>query len=277
MYPYKVFLGLTLYDILLCVGIIACFLLFGFLADRHKIKNSIQRFALLCGAGATVLGYGSAVLFQALYNIKSLGRFEINESTGATFYGGLIGGVAVFLALYFGVGYLYFEDRRQKREFFKIAECAVPGIVLAHSFGRVGCLTAGCCHGAKTDAWYGIEHFVQSGDTEQYVSAGKYVPTQLFEAIFLLLLFGFLLIRSIEKKGYCLPIYLCVYAVWRFAIEFVRDDYRGDTFVSALSPSQLIACVLFAVGIGLFFLERHVTKRITEREARAEAENEKAE
>ncbi len=270
------FLGLTLYDILLCVGIVACFLLFGFLADRHKMKNSIQRFALICGVGATILGYGSAVLFQALYNIGSLGKFVINKDTGATFYGGLIGGVVMFLIFYFGVGYLYFKNRNHEKDFFNIAECAVPGIALAHSLGRVGCLTAGCCHGAMTDAWYGIEHFAQVGDTEQYVSVGKYVPAQLFEAIFLLLLFGFLLIRSLGKKGFCLPIYLCVYAVWRFIIEFVRDDYRGETFVSFLTPSQLIACILFAVGIGIFFLEGYITKRIAEREARAEAENEEA-
>ena len=95
MYPYPVFLGLTIYDICLCVGIVACFFLFGFLADRHKIRRKIQNFTLLCGVGAVALGYGSAVLFQALYNIKTLGKFVINESTGATFYGGLIGGASL--------------------------------------------------------------------------------------------------------------------------------------------------------------------------------------
>ena len=79
MYPFSVFLGLTLYDIFLCLGIIVCFVVFGFLADRRKIKRKIQSFAMYCGIAAVALGYGSAVLFQALYNIKSLGRFEINQ------------------------------------------------------------------------------------------------------------------------------------------------------------------------------------------------------
>ncbi len=260
MYPHKIFLGLTLYDILLCAGIIVCFFVFGALADNHKIKRKIQNFALLCGAASVALGYGSAVFFQALYNIKSLGRFEINESTGATFYGGLIGGVLVFLALYFGFGHVKFKDGSHARAFFDIADSAVPGIVIAHSIGRVGCLMAGCCHGARTKAWYGIEMYGNLG-------FGKYVPTQLFESLFLLLLFGFLLIRSLDKKGYCLPIYLSVYAVWRFIAEYMRADYRGDTFISVLTPSQLIACMLFAVGIGLFFFEKYIRVRIKEHQA----------
>lgn len=254
MYPYKVFLGLTLYDICLCAGIILCFVVFGWLADKQGVRRKIQSFSLMCGVAAVTLGYGSAVFFQALYNIKTLGRFEINESTGATFYGGLIGGVAVFLALYFGIGWKIFSDNSHARAFFAVADSAVPGIALAHSLGRLGCLCAGCCHGARCDAWYGIEMWGNYG-------FDKYVPTQLFEAIFLMLLFGFLLLRSLEKSGYCLPAYLSVYAVWRFVIEYARDDYRGDTFIEALTPSQLIACILFAVGIGMFFVEKYLKAR----------------
>lgn len=256
MYPYPVFLGLTLYDICLCVGIVLCFVIFGYLADKHKIKRKIQSFAIMCGACAVVLGYCSAVLFQALYNIKSLGRFEINESTGATFYGGLIGGVAVFLALFFGIGHFIFKDNSHARAFFPIADSAVPGIVLAHSIGRIGCLTAGCCHGALTDEWYGIEMWGNMG-------FDKYVPVQLFEAIFLLFLALFLFIRSYSRQGLCLPLYLSIYGVWRFIAEYLRDDYRGDTFIDALTPSQLIACILTAVGIGLIFVERYLIKRFS--------------
>ncbi len=254
MYPNKVFLGLTLYDICLCAGIILCFILFGYLADKQGVRRKIQSFALMCGVAAVTLGYGSAVLFQALYNIKSLGRFEINEGTGATFYGGLIGGLAVFLALYFGIGWKIFDENAHAKAFFAVADSAVPGIALAHSLGRVGCLMAGCCHGARCDAWYCIEMWGNHGFQ-------KYVPTQLFEAIFLMLLFGFLVLRSLDKSGYCLPVYLSVYAVWRFIIEYARADYRGDTFVEALTPSQLIACILFAVGIGMFFIEKYLKAR----------------
>ncbi len=255
MYPYPIVFGLGLYDIFLCLGIVACFFVFAHLADRRRIKRRIQNFTLLCGAVSTVLGYCSAVLFQAFYNVKSLGRFEINESTGATFYGGLIGGVAVFLILYFGVGYICFKGKVHFASFFDVADCAVPGIALAHALGRIGCLFAGCCHGALTNAWYGISMHGNMG-------FGKYVPVQLFESIFLLMLFGFLFIRSVGKRSLGLPIYLSVYGVWRFFAEYIRGDYRGDTLTELLTPSQLTACVMFVLGIGLAFLQVYVEKRL---------------
>lgn len=259
MYPYPVFLGLTIYDLLLCAGIVLCFVLFGHFADKYRIKRSIQNFAIMCGVAAVVLGYGSAVLFQAFYNIGTLGRFEITESTGATFYGGLIGGVAVFLALYFGLGALRRDKRELAPAFFPIANCAVSGIALAHSLGRIGCLTSGCCHGDLTDAWYGIEMHGNFG-------FAKYVPVQLFEAIFLAALFVCLVLRARAKKGYVLPIYLIAYGVWRFFAEFLRRDYRGTTIVSYLSPSQLTAIILVGVGVGVIFLERYLNKYFASRE-----------
>ncbi len=255
MYPYKILLGMSLYDICFCLGIIACFFVFGYLADKQGIKRKTQNFAMLCGLGAIALGYGSAILFQALYNIKTQGGFEIGENTGTTFYGGLIGGVLSFLIMYFGVGYFKYDDKYHIHVFFRMADSAVPAIVVAHSLGRVGCLMAGCCHGALTDEWYGIMMHGGQG-------YAKYVPVQLFEAVFLMLLFGFLFIRSIEKRGYCLPTYLCVYSIWRFAVEYIRGDYRGSIFTDLLTPSQFISCILFVIGIGVIFLEKSLKPRL---------------
>ena len=109
----------------------------------------------------------------------------------------------------------------------------------------------------------------------------RYVPVQLFEAVFLLLLAAFLFLRAIGKQGLCLPLYLSIYGVWRFVAEYLRDDYRGDTFISALTPSQLIACILTAVGIGLIFVEKYLYKRFSLNETaendKSEAKNETAE
>ena len=254
MYPNVIILGLTLYDICLCAGIVACFALFGFFADKLQIKVRVQKLAMLCGVCGVILGYGAAVLFQALYNIGTLGKFEITEGTGATFYGGLVGGAAVFLLMYFSLGRFAVKNGEHKRQFFAVADCAVTGIAIAHALGRVGCLTVGCCHGQLTDAWYGIEMYGNFG-------FDKYVPTQLFEAIFLLLLFAFLTLRILEEKGYNLPLYLIIYGVWRFAIENLRADYRGSTVVEWLTPSQLIAIILVAVGVVMIFVEREYKKR----------------
>lgn len=263
MYPNEIFLGLTLYDICLCLAIVACFVTVSALFDRCNMNVKVQRFSVLCGVCAVILGYFSAVLFQAFYNIESLGRFEINMNTGATFYGGLVGGAAVFLAVYFGVGSFIFKGKEHISSFWTLANCAAPSIALAHSIGRIGCLMAGCCHGAVTDAWYGIMMHGDSG----YV---KYVPVQLFEAIFLAMLFAFMLLRLLSKQGYGLSVYLIGYAVWRFFAEYLRADYRGTTLVDWLTPSQLIAVCLAAVGIALIFPELYARKMARERDCKAE-------
>ena len=46
-----------------------------------------------------------------------------------------------------------------------------------------------------------------------------------------------------------MPIYAIVYGIWRFFIEYARADHRGETVVSFLTPSQLIAILMIAAGI----------------------------
>ena len=238
----------------MCVGIILCFFTFSFLADKNKIKGRVQNFALLCGVVGITLGLGSAVLFQALYNIETLGRFEITQGTGATFYGGLVGGASVFLILWFGVGHFVFKDGAHKKSFFAMASCAAPSIAIAHSLGRVGCLMAGCCHGSVTDAWYGIMMYGNEGYE-------KYVPIQLFEAIFLFLIFASLFVMVYKRVGFGLSAYMCGYGVWRFLIEYARDDYRGSIPFVGVTPSQFIALLMIVGSVGVFLLEKWARKR----------------
>ena len=256
MYPYDIVFGLDLYDLAIVIGFFGALVYFRFWADRRGFSAGFQNLCIVGGLFGIVGGYGVAVITQAFYNYMESGKFEISGTTGATFYGGLIGGAAAFLLVYFIGGHLILKNGIVLKNFFSLSEIAAGSIALAHGFGRLGCLFAGCCHGAPTDAWYGINMMNGSGEWV------KCVPTQLFEAIFLMLLFGFLVSFSILKKKLILPFYLIIYGVWRFAIEYLRDDYRGDTFIEALTPSQLIALVLVVIGIALIFVEVAVTKYI---------------
>lgn len=256
--------GIDLYMILICVAAVSAILIFRVLADKRGLGAELQNLCIFTGAGAIIVGYLSAVLFQALYNIGPRGGFEITSNTGATFYGGLIGGAAFFLLVYFVAGHFrFFETDEHKKYFFDVADIGSCSIVLAHAIGRLGCLAAGCCHGARTDAWFGIEI--------QYLGY-KVIPTQLFEAIFLFLLFGYLLLRVFNKETYCLPIYMAVYGVWRFLAEYMRDDYRGTTFVSFLTPSQLTAILMVLGGVALFFFQRAWLRRSKNEEETEESE-----
>ena len=62
--------------------------------------------------------------------------------------------------------------------------------------------------------------------------------------------------RVLRGRTYNLQLYMVSYGVWRFLIEFLRADYRGKTIVPFLTPSQLIAILLIAGGVVLYYVEK---------------------
>ena len=127
-------------------------------------------------------------------------------------------------------------------------------ILVAHAFGRLGCLFAGCCHGAEVDGFPGI--YMETVD----VGNGYFIPIHLYEALFLFALFGTCLFLY-TKKGfkYNLPTYLISYGVWRFIIEYARADYRGS-LVEGITPSQFWSIIMVVAGVGVIFLFKYMFK-----------------
>ena len=88
----------------------------------------------------------------------------------------------------------------------------------------------------------------------------KTLPVQLYEAIFLFLLFAVCLVLYMKKDfKYNLPLYLVAYGIFRFLIEFVRDDNRGE-LIGAVTPSQFWSILMVVIGVALFFYLRYVYK-----------------
>ncbi len=251
MYPYDVIFGMNLYDIFLAIGVISALLFARIFADRDNVSAKLFNFILINGISAIVLGYCSAVLAQAVYNWLDGEAFVINATTGATFLGGLVGGVVTFLIGYFIIGHFIFTERENIKYFPRLLDVASASITSAHGFGRVGCLMVGCCYGCRTDAWYGIYH-VDLG--------AKVVPIQLFEALFLFLLCGLTVLLLVKKIPGAMALYMSSYGIWRFVIEYFRDDDRGSTFVEFLTPSQLVSLVLLAGSIIVYIYSVRISK-----------------
>jgi phosphatidylglycerol:prolipoprotein diacylglycerol transferase len=137
-----------------------------------------------------------------------------------------------------------------------------PGIALGHVVGRFGCLFAGCCYGKPTMKPWGIVF------TDPFAAANVGTPlgvplhpTQLYEAgaeflILMLLLFT-------ERKGRAFAgrtfwLYMLLYAISRFIIEFYRGDERG--MVGMFSTSQFISVLLAPLAMAmLVYLSRSST------------------
>jgi phosphatidylglycerol:prolipoprotein diacylglycerol transferase len=250
MYPYPILFGLNLYDIAVSIAIIFAMLLCNKLMEKRNFSFTLQKLVVAGICLSVILGFAAAILFQAFYNYLANGKFVLSTSTGMTFYGGFIGGAIVFLLVWFVGGKLFLkgksknEEKRKIFDMLDIAACCVPP---AHAIGRIGCFFAGCCHGAETNAWYGVEMLTREGWK-------KVVPVQLYEALFLILLTAILLFIffKVKFKLPLMPIYAFTYGLWRFFIEFARDDYRGNSPINFLTPSQFIAILLILISIFYF-------------------------
>ena len=252
MYPYELFWGIDLYTLMITLGVVICLWLIRLQGDMRGLKAKFQNDVLTLVPMAVLLGYGASIVVQAFYNMLQEGEFALNRETGSTFYGGLLGGAIAVILVYFVGGHFRYRDGYHLAHFRDLVDLAPACITVAHGFGRIGCLMAGCCHGAPTDAWYGI----------YMASAGcRVVPVQLFEALFLLALGGVLLL--LMKKGYRhqMPIYMMSYSTWRFLIEYARADDRGQTVVRFLSPSQLFSVLMMLGGIAILVIEVYVDRR----------------
>jgi phosphatidylglycerol---prolipoprotein diacylglyceryl transferase len=172
--------------------------------------------------------------------------------SGGVFYGGLI--VAVVVALWY--------IRRVGLPLWTTCDVFAPGIALGHVVGRFGCLFAGCCYGKPTTKPWGITFSDPFAAANVGTPLGVPLhPTQVYEAGAELLILIVLLLT--ERKGRPFPgrtfwLYMLLYAISRFIIEFYRGDDRG--MVGMFSTSQFISIVLAPLAVVmLVYLSRIVT------------------
>jgi phosphatidylglycerol:prolipoprotein diacylglycerol transferase len=170
--------------------------------------------------------------------------------SGGVFYGGLLGAVLTG----------YFLMRRYKLPWWKTADACAPGIAIGNFFGRQGCFAAGCCWGKPTNLPWGVR-FTELGHeiTGVPIDAPLH-PTQLYESFAMLIVFFFLLWLHRHRRfsGQVILFYALLYSIIRFAIEFVRDDPRGDilglTSMTGLSTSQIISLIVGTAALILLVI-----------------------
>lgn len=251
MYPELFRIGsfpVTTYGIWLALGMLFALFAASRLAARDGLKrDNIYDLGLWTLVGGLV---GSKVLMFFVEENVQVFTLDFLRS-GGVFYGGLIGG---FLAVVVIVRYY-------KLPFWKVADAFAPAVALGQAFGRQGCFAAGCCWGKPTDLLWGV-HFSKLGN--EYTGVPIYGPdggvlhlhpTQLIESFTMLAVFGLLFWLHRRKKfdGQILIAYGIIYSIFRFSIEFIRDDPRGDLFglttLTGLSTSQIVSLIVAASSV----------------------------
>ena len=254
MLPFVSVFGLEIpvYGILSIIGIAVCAVVIIVLSKKKQFDlYDVLITAVVAGLGVFL---GAHILYAVtriediifaftLYddfgNKWDFIKHLLDVSSGLVFYGGLYGGLLA--------GYLWIRHKKYPPGIFSDVFAVV--IPLFHTFGRVGCFFAGCCYGVEWE--YGLMGRVLSSGKHEYVTR---FPVQLAEAFLLILLFVVLLLLYLKNtcKGRLMTVYLSVYAVIRFILEFLRgDEIRGHLWI--FSTSQWISLLTLS-GVILYLV-----------------------
>jgi len=224
-------------------------------------------------------GLAGAKLFDGLENYKDFFAHPAQylfSFSGLTMYGGLIVGA---------ISVLYYA-RKKGISLIHLIDAAAPAIMIAYSIGRIGCQMSGdgdwgIANAAHKPAWmsflpdwmwsFNYPHHVNQFDPtrdipipncmEQYCYqlSPPAFPTPFYETVMCGILFFVLwgIRKKIKTPGVLFCIYLMMNGVERFLIELIRVNIKYDIFGLQITQAQLIAPMLFLLGlVGIYYFRK---------------------
>ena len=225
MYPYIHLIVPSYATLALLGGFVAvCYV---YLKNNNCLLFTDLLKVFLCGTLGLVIGSKSLFIITQIpwlvnnFSIKN--SFLLIVQSGYVFYGGLFGFV-------FAIYIISRGDLEYRRKMFRLITPAIP---LFHIFGRVGCFLTGCCYGKLLKKSF----YIFNAEIDR-------IPVQLIEALLELIIFIILAVVGKKKKDVdLLAVYLIVYAIIRFVLEFFRgDSVRG--VIMGISTSQCISILI---------------------------------
>jgi phosphatidylglycerol:prolipoprotein diacylglycerol transferase len=266
MYPYLIRLqniSLASYPFLFGLGLTIAGIVMLILGKRDGYTNKqIGNLFILLAFSVLI---GGRVLFIIEFYPQFLGKWEkmIELSNGGQiFYGGLILSILMLIVY----------CKRAKLKISITMDLTIVAVPLGLAIGRLGCFCKGCCYGKPSNFAWALS-FPKHIDIEgNIVGCPAYLhqlddglisplhsqtlpvhPTQLYSAAVSLVIFVFMLWLWEKEyaKGKLLFVYLAIYSVFRFLIEFIREN---KMITWGLTLSQLISLIIIALLSSYFIV-----------------------
>lgn len=275
IYSYGVMLGTSL--------LLAWVVLKKLAGQREGMPEELMSNLFMATAISAIVGARLFYIFANLDEFSSPAKWMAIRSGGLVAYGGFIGGY---------VGSLVYL-KMKKLPLLPWADAVAPTLALGLCCTRIGCYLYGCDFGERlspdapewlkalgtfphwalgtgdgaglvcaeassgSPAW--VRHVHAYGLSESAHASYPVHPTQIYESTIGLLLFGLtLLVWKVRRfRGQVILVLVAAYGVWRFFIEFLRDDpERGGAL--GLSQAQWISLALVPLSVGwyVYFLKR---------------------
>lgn len=268
MYPVLIEIGgftITTFGLMMFLAFIAGAWILSEQIERRGYERDIAWDVLIWIMIGGILGAKLYYLALHLPDVIENPTRMLLSRGGLVWYGGLIGGVLAY----------YWQIRKRGLPIATFFDATAPALMLSIAIGRVGCFLVGDDYGLPTDSWVGVA-FPQGSppSTAGYLrSIGVDLPaelpdsavvavhpTQLYEVGVTLPLFALLLRlspRLQEEPGRLFGVFLALYGVERFLIEFLRA--KDDRFIFGLSTSQGMSLILLGIAAYLWFRKTAAT------------------
>ena len=235
---------ISTYGVLVAIGMIATFYLALYFARKENIpEKQIENlffFAVVFG----LIGARIAYIIEHPDQFKTFIDYIAVWKGGIDWFGGFIGGVLAVL----------FLIKKYNLDILKVGDIAGGSIILGHAIGRLGCTAAGCCYGKPVPEHSFWEHFSIKFPEGSAAPPGLHLyPTQPLEAVgnFLIFLFLFFVYRKKSFDGQILALYLSLYGLERFLLEFMRG-VTPPLPVIGITWNQVVSLGMVFAGVGIY-------------------------
>jgi phosphatidylglycerol:prolipoprotein diacylglycerol transferase len=201
---------------------------------EKELDSLLGLMVVLMIAGARIF---YAIFYNPAYFMSAPWKLLYVWEGGLSFHGGFLG-VATAAWIY---------ARKKKIPFLRFADIFCVPIALGNAFGRIGNFINGELYGTPTSLPWGV---VFQG------AEGARHPTQIYEALYNAAIFGILYtLRNKQwKDGTIFGIFMILYAIFRFTVEFIKDLPQ----YGALTMGQWLTLPVFLIGIWLVWTRRNV-------------------
>ncbi|HEY8418729.1 MAG TPA: prolipoprotein diacylglyceryl transferase [Limnochordales bacterium] len=239
------------YGFLIAFSFIPGFYLAAAEARRKGINpDLLYDFGFLAG----VSGFVGARLAYVLQNLRHFlaepARIVAVWEGGLSMHGVIIGGL---------LATIYFA-RKIRVPFFTFADVVFPALPLGQALGRWGNFFNQELFGYPTDVPWKM-YVAPEYRPARWAAEAYFHPTFLYESLWNLATVGLLLWyrrRPAAREGDVLFLYLAVYSLGRFWVEFFRI---GTPVVAGLTLAQLVSLLVIAAsGLWLVFRNRQPLK-----------------
>ena len=187
------------------------------------------------------LGY--IIFYNFSYYINNIfDIFKVWEG-GMSFHGGLIGIIVASILF----------SKKNNQDSFLYMDLVSLVAPIGIFFGRLANFINSELYGTPTDIPWAVT-FIQVDNLSRH-------PSQLYEAILEGIILFIILIyfknkNYLKKPGLISGLFLIIYSIFRFFIEFVRvPDEQLGYLIFELSMGQIISLIFLVIGIILFYLK----------------------